>query len=146
MPYKNGAAVVAPPGAMASSPGAAPAATEIERSIGLAVADAVVVLYQAAIAQQECGLLPPAIKDAGGARIAAIATMQLDHEGGDLDFITRAHRAGKRELRRYFSVDFFQQHGPGEVDMVLDVAINSIFEIVTRVVKDERVFRAAWAN
>jgi hypothetical protein len=119
----------------------------IEVEIGEAVAAAVTTFYQAAIAQQETGLLPPAIIAAGGSRIAAIALLQLDHAGGDSDFVARAHRDGKRELHRYLGdTGLFQRCGPDEVDMVLDVAIDSVFEIVTKVVRDERAFRAAWAH
>jgi hypothetical protein len=139
----NGAAVPA----LLPTASATPAAgQDIEAALGAAVADAVIVLYQAIIDHQQNGALALATKDAGASRIARIATLQLDHEGGDLDFVARAHCTGKRELRRYFDADLFRRYGPGEVDMVFDTAINSVFEIVARVVKDERVFRAAWAN
>jgi hypothetical protein len=118
----------------------------IEVALGAAVADAVVVFYQAIFDQQEAGAIAPATTAAGGSRIAAIALLQLDHEGGDVDFVAQAHRAGKCELRRYFDADVFQQHGVGEVDTALDAAIDSVFEIVGKVVQTERVYRAAWAN
>src|SRR5258708_36147441 len=92
----------------------------IEAEIGEAVADAVTVFYQAAIAQQETGLLPPAIIAAGGSRIAALALLQLDHELGDDDFFRRAHEQGKRELHRYLGdTGLVQRCVPGEVDMLL---------------------------
>jgi hypothetical protein len=120
---------------------------DIETAIGEATASAVTTFYQGAIAQQETGLLPPAIIAAGGSRIAAIALLQLDHELGDDDFFRRAHEQGKCVLHRYLGdADLFQRYAPGEVDKALDVAIDSIFEIVTKVVKDERAFRAAWAH
>jgi hypothetical protein len=118
----------------------------IEVALGAAVADAVITLYQAIIDQQQSGVLAATTKNAGASRIARIATLQLDHELGDDDFFRRAHEQGRCVLHRYLDADLFRQHGPGEVDMVLDAAIDSVFEIVTRVVKGERVFRAAWAN
>ena len=114
--------------------------------IGTAVANAVTVFCQAAIDQQENGAIAPAIIAAGGDRIAAIALLQLDYAGGDIDFTRKAHEQGKCVLHRYLDANLFRQHGPGEVDKVLDMAIDSVFEIVSKVVKTERTFRAAWAN
>jgi hypothetical protein len=126
--------------ATAGMPGTA--VTEIETTIGQAVVNAVKIFYEAAIAQQETGLLPPAIIAAGGSRIAAIATLQLDYEGGDLDFVAQAHHAGKRELRRCFNnTDLFRQHDPVEIDRVFDASISDVLGIVSRVVREERFFR-----
>jgi hypothetical protein len=119
----------------------------IETAIGDAMANAVTTLYQAAINQQQTGTLAPSIIAAGGSRIAALALLQLDHAGGDIDFVARAHRDGKRELRRCFNnTDLFQQHDPVEIDKVFDTSISDVLGIVSRVVRDERVYRAAWAN
>jgi hypothetical protein len=130
------------PGATVGKPGDA---TEI--AIGQAVADAVFVLYKAILDQQENDALAPATKDAGASRIARIALLQLDHEGGDLDFTRRAHEQGKRELRRFFNnTDYFRQHGLAEIDKVFDASISDVLGIVSRVVRTERTYRAAWAN
>ena len=119
----------------------------IEAGLGAAVADAVFVLYRAILDGQENDALAPAIKDAGAARIAAIALLQLDHAGGDDDFFRRAHEQGRRELRRFFNnTDLFRQHDPVEIDKVFDASISDVLGVVSRVVRDERVFRAAWAN
>ena len=81
---------------------------------------------------------------------AAISTSSLGHTvmaSGDLDFTRRAHEQGKRELRRYFnSTDLFRQHDPVEIDKVFDTSISDVLGIVSRVVRDERIFRAAWAH
>jgi hypothetical protein len=115
--------------------------------IGAAVADAVVVFFRAILDTQQSGILAPATKNAGGDRIAALALLQLDYAGGDSDFVARAHRDGKRELRRCFNnTDLFQQHDPVEIDKVFDTSISDVLGIVTRVVKDERTYRLAWAN
>ena len=120
---------------------------KIEVALGAAVADAVFVLYRAILDRQENDALAPAIKDAGAARIAAIALLQLDHAGGDIDFVARAHRDGKRELRRFFnSTDLFRRHDPVEIDKVFDTSISDVLGIVSRVVRDERAYRAAWAH
>ena len=50
-------------------------------------------------------------------------------------------RAGAR-CAGYFDGDV----NPLLIDAAIDAAIDPVFEIVTRVVKDERIFRAAWAN
>jgi hypothetical protein len=152
----NGVAVArfAPPSTPAAVPGSTPTGistdprasgdqTELKHAIGEAVAAAVIVFYQAIFDQQERGFLAPSTKTAGGDRIAKIAELQLDHEPGDDDFFRSAHEQGKCVLRRHFNADLFRQH---EVDMALDAAIGSVFEIVNRVVRDERIFRAAWAN
>jgi hypothetical protein len=143
----NGATVRLP---LALESAAAPASDKpsepIETAIGAAMADAVTVFCEAAIAQQETGLLPPAIIAAGGSRVATIAMLQLEHELGDDDFFRRAHEQGKCVLHQYLGADLFRQHGPGQVDMVLDMAIDSVFEIVSKVVKDERAVRVAWAH
>jgi hypothetical protein len=119
----------------------------IEVALGAAVADAVFVFYQAILDTQQSGILAATTKNAGADRIAAIALLQLDHAGGDIDFVARAHRDGKRELRRFFNnTDLFRQHDPVEIDKVFDTSISDVLGIVSRVVRDERVFRAAWAN
>jgi hypothetical protein len=110
------------------------------------VAGAVIVFFQAVFDQQENGAIAPTTTAAGGSRVARIATLQLDHAHGDDDFFRRAHEQGKRALHQRLDAGLFRQCGPGEVDTVLDTAIDSMFEIVTRVVRDERIYRAAWAN
>ena len=135
------------PAATSSSTAAGKPNGGIEVALGAAVADAVFMLYQATLDQQQNDALAPATKDAGAARIAAIALLQLDHAGGDIDFVARAHRDGKCELRRFFNnTDLFRQHDPVEIDKVFDTSISDVLGIVSRVVRDERIFRAAWAN
>ena len=108
---------------------------------------AVFVLYRAVLDRQENDALAPTTIAAGGSRIAKLAELQLDYAGGDTGFVTQAHRDGKRELRRCFSnTDLFRQHDPVEIDNVFDTSISDVLGIVGKVVKDEGISRAAWAN
>src|SRR3954470_12291781 len=146
-PPSTPAAVPGPtPTGISTGPRASGDQAGLKRAIGEAVAAAVIVFYQAIFDQQERGFLAPSTKTAGGDRIAKIAELQLDHELGDDDFFRSAHEQGKCVLHRHFNADLFRQHGLGEVDVALDKAISSVFEIVNRVVRDERIYRAAWAN
>jgi hypothetical protein len=95
---------------------------------------------------QHHGELASKTKEVGSSRLARLATLQLNHEGGDLDFNRKAYDAGKRALRRYLTDDLFQRHSPAEVDAALDLYIGGTLEIVGAAVRDERSIRAAWAN
>jgi hypothetical protein len=123
-----------------------PPTTEAEIIIGAAVRECVFALYRAMADYQQDGALAPATREAGGTRMARVSTLMLDHELGDSDFIALAHRAGRRELRRYLNAELFRKHGADEVDKVLDAVIDHVFEIVSLAVRDERAIRAALAN
>jgi hypothetical protein len=90
------------------------------------------------------GILDPEAKEIGGERLAAVALLALDYEGTDADFLQAARDAGHCVLRRrHFTDDCYS---PVRTDVALSVCIDGVFEVVTRVVKDERIYRAAWAN
>jgi len=128
---------------------AEPPAAGLESAIGVAVADAVLALYRAMWDFQQGDVLSPTTREAGGSRMARVATLMLDHGPGDRDFIALAHRAGRCELRRHLAhldAELFRRHESVEVDKVLDRDIDSVFEIVRLAVRDERSFRAALAN
>jgi hypothetical protein len=134
----------APTGATAGKPDAAPAATEI--AIGEATAAAACVVARAMSDYRLHGVLDPTIKLAGGEQIAKVATLQLDHGLGDRAFAVMAREHGKLQLQQYVDAGFCQHCSPADIETAIDLAIDSVLEIVTRVVKDERTFRAAWAN
>jgi hypothetical protein len=142
----NGATVRLVPETPSASAEAAAPTSATETAIGVAVADAVIMLYRAMADYQQYGALAPATREAGGTRMARVSTLMLDHELGDSDFIALAHRAGRRGLRRYLNAELFRKHGADEVDKVLDAAIDHVFEIVSCAVRDERAIRAALAN
>jgi hypothetical protein len=114
--------------------------------LGLAVAGATAVLCRAMFDYRQNGELDPQVREAGGSGIAKVATWQLDHGLGDLEFAAVARQQGKIQLRQHLNTDFFRHNSPAEVEAALDFYIDSLLEMVSRVVKDERAFRAAWAN
>jgi hypothetical protein len=146
----NGAAVarLVPPSARATAdkPAAAPAVAGIEVELGRAVASAATAVARAMLDYGAFGVMDSETKEAGGSRIARVATLQLDHKEGDLDFIARARNAGRRELRQCIDADFYRQHRPEHCAAAIDFYLDAVFEVVAKVVEDERAFRAAWAN
>jgi hypothetical protein len=113
--------------------------------LGQAVADATCALAAGMISYyRQGGTLDPAVKETGGERLAAVARLMLDHPGDDADFLQVARDAGQRVLRRrHFTDDCY---GPFKTDVAISVCLDGLFEIVTRVVRDERIFRIARAN
>jgi len=130
----NGVAIALP---LAEEP--TPAQEEV---IGQAIASATTALCFALLELQQDGRLDPATREAGGNRVAKVATLMLDHALGDQDFLSTARAQGKVQLRRYLNGSF----APAQSDAALDFHIDNLLEIVTRVVADERVFRRAAAN
>ena len=114
--------------------------------LGLAVADATAVLCRAMFDHRQNGELDPQVREAGGSGIAKVATWQLDRGLDDYEFAAMAREQGKIQLRQHINTDFYRQHSAVAVEAALDFYINSLLEMVSRVVKDERAFRAAWAN
>jgi hypothetical protein len=120
-----------------------PALGPTEIAIGEAVADAAISIAVVPDGYRQTGILAQAAKEAGGSRFARVAMLQLDHALGDDDFIRRARDAGKCVLlRRHFSDECSRQLA----DVAIKWAIDSVFEVVSHVVKDERALRIAWAN
>jgi hypothetical protein len=142
----NGATVRLIPKIPSTSAEAAAPTSAAETAIGVAVADATLILCRAMADHLQNGALSPATREAGGTRMARVSMLMLDHAPGDSDFITLAHQAGKRELRRHLDAALFRKHGVEEIDKALDGVIDSVFEIVSLAVRDERAIRAALAN
>jgi hypothetical protein len=113
-----------------------------EKELGEATAAAVAVLCAAVQSYAHAGELTREIKSMGSERIARVARLQLDHEGGDQDFIAMARRAGMQVLRQRLNGAF----DPAQCDATLDFYLDNLFDIVSRVVRDERAFRAAAAH
>lgn len=113
--------------------------------LGQAVADATCALAAGMTDYyRQAGVLDPAVKETGGERLAAVALLALDYAGTDADFLQAARDAGKRVLRRrHFTDDCYS---PFKTDRALGVCLDGLFEVVTRVVHDERIFRIARAN
>ena len=56
-------------------------------------------------------------------------------------FFAKVARPAAPVLRGYLT-----DANPHLIDAAIDAAIDPVFEIVERVVHDERIFRIAWAN
>ena len=134
---------------LASEPPSEPPATpsaEIETTIGAVVANAVTAFCVSMQSYQHFGHLDPELREAGGNRMAQLVEMWLAHEGSDEDFIDMAHRAGRAQLRRFLDAEYFRRYTAVHGDAALDFFLDSVFEIAHTVTRQERVFRAAWAN
>ena len=135
----------APQSKAAPTRATADATTEV--AIGAAVASAACVVAQATQDYRQWGELDPRTKVAGGERIAKVALLQLDHGLGDIAFADIAREQGKIRLRQYLAADdFYCHHSTEQGEAALDLAIDSVLEITAKVVREERTFRAAWAN
>jgi hypothetical protein len=99
----NGTAIALP---MAATPPA-----EAERSIGEAVADAILMLGAGVIDWENGGGLRPSTRRLAGERFAKICMMQLEHPGGDDDFAAIARSAGRYELWRRTDAGFRAHYG-----------------------------------
>ena len=91
---------------------------------------------------QHGGVLDPAAKEQTATKLAAVATLALDYEGGDADFIRKGREAAHAVLRGYFTDGV----NPHLIDAAIDAAIDPVFEVAAPIIKDERVYRAAWSN
>lgn len=127
------------PHSEATAGGAGAAATEI--TIGQAVAAAVTGLGFA-LQEYGAGGLTNQTRTANGARIAALYEMQQAHAGA-LDFALVARREGKVALRQFLAAsDFYCQHTTEQGDAVLDMFIDGVLTVLSKVTALE----AAWAN
>jgi hypothetical protein len=111
-----------------------------EPNLGEMVAGAVVTLCAAVQEYAQAGEVAREIKLAGAEKIARLARLQLDHAGGDQDFIAAARRAGKAALRQALNGSSAQH------EKVLDFYLDETFDLVAHIVRDERIFRSAMAN
>jgi hypothetical protein len=116
------------------------AATAIETAIGQATVDAAITCAWAMLGCHQTGKLSPAAKEAGGAKIAAMAMLQLGHERGDADFVATARAAAMPLLRSYLDTTFFQRYGAAQGDAVIGQLVDEVLGIVGKVVRDERMF------
>ncbi len=120
-----------------------PAADPKQEEIGEAVASAACVIAQAVEDCRQGGSLAPATRATGGDRLARVTMLALDHELGDDDFFRTARESGKKILRQRLNGSSIS---PGAADAVLDFYLDSLFEITSCVMRDERAFRAAMAH
>lgn len=135
----NAALALLPP---AGEPPSAPADAGIELQIGQTTCAAVLALAQAMLDHQR-GELDQKTREAGGSAIAAVATVQLEHDLDDLTFATMAYAAGTAAVQRRFNVNFDRTAAD---DAEIDRLINTTLKIVSKVVADERTYRAARAH
>ena len=112
----------------------------IEATLGEVVAAAACVIAQAVEDCRQGGSLAPATRAAGGDRLARVTMLALDHELGDEDFFSKARAAGKKNLRERLNGSSIS---PGAADAVLEFYLDSLFEITSCVMRDERAFRRA---
>jgi hypothetical protein len=110
-------------------------------AIGQATAAAAIVFAWGALGCHETGKVAPAAKEAGGERIAALYWLRQAH-AGKIDFTATARAEGKRVLRTYFDAEFYQRHGPGAGEAMINIAIDEVLATVNRV----DVMMRAWAN
>jgi hypothetical protein len=131
----NGTAIVLP------SPIAVPDAVpgEVERSIGEAMADAVIMIGAEVMDWENGGLRPfdPAL---AGERFAKVCMMQLAHDGSNFAAIARS--AGRRELWRRNDAGFRTHYGASfneaAIDRAFDELLDHVLAITTQVVDNER--------
>jgi hypothetical protein len=130
---------------MANGVHALPAELELSRErsielaieIGMAVADATTMLCRTVEEYITSGVTE-AVQNAGTERIARVAELQLAHERGDRDFFIIAHQEAKRILRPYLNGDFYQRYSLDESEAALDLFIDDVLTIVSKVVAAER--------
>src|SRR5262245_16231799 len=118
------------------TPADSPKDSPAEITLGEAMASAVTALVVGINDCQHHGELSPEAKDVGSRRFAKVTMLALASELGDDDFFAQARAAGKRELLRLFPADF--NHSRVETEMVLDGYIDIVFELVGKVVANER--------
>jgi hypothetical protein len=115
---------------------------DIEQKLGTVVADAATAIALAVGEFTQSGELTRKIKMMGAEHVAKLATIALEHELGDEDFFNKARVAGKAILRQRLNGSV----APAQRDAGLDFYLDNLFDIVGRVVRDERTFRVAMAN
>jgi hypothetical protein len=143
----NGAHTLARLRLVESTPIERPTPTEAARSIGIAAADAVAVVglgLEAAAAGWHAP--PPQLRRQAGEYLGRVAMLQLEHQGGDADFIALVRSEGKRILRERSMTSFKQHYGTDEatVDRALDEMINWVLEIAGNAVAVERAIQRAY--
>ena len=131
-----------PPAPVCAKATASAAPTGIEVQIGQATCAAVLALAQAMLDYQR-GELDPKTREAGGSAIAAVAMVQLEHDLDDLTFATMAHAAGTAAVQRRFNANFDRTAAD---DAEINRLINTTLKIVSKVVADERTYRAVRAH
>ena len=119
-----------------------PAPDPRQEEIGEAVAAAATMIACAIEDCRQGGSLAPATKAVGADRLTRVTMLALDHELGDQDFFSKARESGKKILRQRLNGSF----SPEAADAVLDFYLDSLFEITSCVMRDERAFRAAAAH
>jgi len=117
-------------------------APEIDIRLGEAVALGAFFISTAADGYRQTGVLAASDQAASADRIAAVALLQLDHEFGDEDFRKSARESGRQVLRQYVTSGC----PPQRADAVIDLWIDELLGIVGRLVREERIIRAAWVN
>ena len=58
----------------------------------------------------------------------------------------KARAAGRRALRRHFTADELQHHGPADVSAMIDMCLGETLDVIAHVVETERLLRVAWAH
>jgi hypothetical protein len=120
----------------------APAGTEVETRIGVAVASAACGLCYS-LGEYQNGGLTDKTRMVNGERIAAVALLRLDSIGSPgLDFFEVARVEAAKILRTYFDADFYRTYGVAAGETTIDEIISSVLEITKRVVAIELEFRA----
>jgi hypothetical protein len=132
----NGCAVALP--LELTSP-STPASPSIETTIGEATAAAVTMICRAMFDYQRTGGLPPAVKDAGGERIARVFELQQAY-AGEIDFAATVRREGSRVLRQYLGAEFYQRYSADEGEAAINLYVDGLLEILVHVTAVERAF------
>ena len=129
----NGSVVKLPCDPVMASP------TELEQRIGEAAAAAAAAIGGAITTFAADGQLSHALKMFGAEALTQVSLLQLNHPGGDSDFIAIARREG---LRRLWEIHGEALRGlslnTAELDRVLEEFLDGVFEITSRTVAVER--------
>jgi hypothetical protein len=113
------------------------AATEIEATIGQAMAAAVTGLGFA-LAEYQNGGLTNKTRTANGERVARLYELQQSTLG-QIDFGLVAREQGRIALRQYLdAAGFYQRHGAEQGDAMLDMFIADVLGVVAKVTDFER--------
>jgi hypothetical protein len=110
--------------------------TEIEITLGAAVADAAAVISLAVVDFGADGALAPATRVAGGEALARVCMIRLDHFG-EIDF-TAAGAEAKRLLRQRHGMAWRAEYGTEIPEAMLNTLVGWALNITEKVVADER--------
>jgi hypothetical protein len=130
----NGTAVRLPPQLEPSSPGA----SSIEFAIGTATANAVFASCRALRDFEAFGAMTPAVREENGTRIARLFMLRQETGIDEFAFAAMVRTEGKRVVHARHDAVFRAEHGTDFPESLLDILIDDLLEILTKVAAAER--------